>query len=81
MNRGVLSVLDGTYIKVKVPKIDMPKYRIRKEEVTTNVLWVCDRDMRFIYVLPGWEGSAADRRVLRDAVNRLDGLRVPVGMS
>jgi hypothetical protein len=35
--------------------------------------------MQFIYVLPGWEGSAHDGRVLRDAISRPDGLRVPQG--
>ncbi|KAL0291733.1 UNVERIFIED_CONTAM: hypothetical protein Sradi_7015300 [Sesamum radiatum] len=35
--------------------------------------------MRFIYVLCGWEGSAADSRVLRDAINRPNGLRIPRG--
>ena len=35
--------------------------------------------MKFIYVLPGWEGSAADGRVLRDALRRENGLRVPNG--
>jgi hypothetical protein len=33
--------------------------------------------MKFIYVLPGWEGSAADSRVLRDALNRPSCLEVP----
>ncbi|KAL0311986.1 UNVERIFIED_CONTAM: hypothetical protein Sradi_5597900 [Sesamum radiatum] len=33
----------------------------------------------FTYVLSGWEGSAADGRVLRDAVNRPTGLKVPTG--
>ena len=36
--------------------------------------------MQFIYVLPRWEGSAADGRVLRDAIRRTNGLRVPNGM-
>jgi hypothetical protein len=35
--------------------------------------------MQFIYVLVGWEGFAADGRVLRDAINRRNGLRVPHG--
>ncbi|XP_057415350.1 protein ALP1-like [Lotus japonicus] len=35
--------------------------------------------MQFIYVLPGWEGSASDARVLRDAINRRNGLKVPTG--
>ncbi|KAF5934076.1 hypothetical protein HYC85_030247 [Camellia sinensis] len=33
----------------------------------------------FIYVLLGWEGSASDSRVLRDAISRPNGLRVPTG--
>ncbi|KAL0433301.1 UNVERIFIED_CONTAM: hypothetical protein Slati_2664400 [Sesamum latifolium] len=35
--------------------------------------------MHFIYVLTGWEGSAADSRVLRDVVRREGGLRVSAG--
>ncbi|XP_031386066.1 protein ALP1-like [Punica granatum] len=35
--------------------------------------------MQFAYVLLGWEGSAADGRVLRDAISREHGLRVPTG--
>ncbi|KAK3152368.1 hypothetical protein QOZ80_2BG0157980 [Eleusine coracana subsp. coracana] len=35
--------------------------------------------MQFIYVLPGWEGSAHDGRVLRDAISRPNELRVPQG--
>ncbi|RYR12375.1 hypothetical protein Ahy_B04g069916 [Arachis hypogaea] len=34
--------------------------------------------MQFIYVLAGWEGSAADSRVLRDALFR-NGFSVPQG--
>ena len=44
----------------------MPRYRTRKGEIATNVL-------------PGWEGSAADGRVLRDAVTRRSKLKVPTG--
>lgn len=36
--------------------------------------------MQFIYVLPGWEGSASDARVLRDVVSRTNGLKVPQGI-
>ncbi|KAH6767391.1 hypothetical protein C2S52_018374 [Perilla frutescens var. hirtella] len=35
--------------------------------------------MQFVYVLPVWEGSAADFRILRDALNRANGLKVPRG--
>ncbi|XP_019190791.1 PREDICTED: uncharacterized protein LOC109185266 [Ipomoea nil] len=35
--------------------------------------------MQFVYVLPGWEGSVADSRVLRDALSRRHPLKVPNG--
>ncbi|XP_042005942.1 uncharacterized protein LOC121754691 [Salvia splendens] len=34
---------------------------------------------KFVYLLPGWEGSAGDSRVLRDAVSHAGGLKVPQG--
>ncbi|KAL0396268.1 UNVERIFIED_CONTAM: hypothetical protein Scaly_0075200 [Sesamum calycinum] len=33
--------------------------------------------MRFIYILVGWEDSVADSRVLRDAITRPIGLKIP----
>ncbi|KAM0951735.1 hypothetical protein DsansV1_C03g0028891 [Dioscorea sansibarensis] len=35
--------------------------------------------MQFIYVLSGWESSAHDGRVLRDALTKPNGLLVPNG--
>ncbi|XP_054793325.1 protein ALP1-like isoform X1 [Prosopis cineraria] len=77
--KNCLGALDGTHIKLRVPSLDKARYRNRKGEITTNVLGVCSQDGFFIYVLPGWEGSAADGRVLRDAISRRNGLRVPQG--
>ncbi|BFG30592.1 hypothetical protein CerSpe_168660 [Prunus speciosa] len=75
--KNCLGALDGTYIKVHVLDVDKPRYRTRKGDIATNVLGVCSRDMRFIFVLPGWEGSTSDSRVLRDAIYRPHGLKVP----
>ncbi|XP_057791972.1 uncharacterized protein LOC131008888 [Salvia miltiorrhiza] len=77
--KGCLGALDGTYINVMVPNADKPRYRTRKGQISTNTLAACDRNLKFTYVLPGWEGSAADSRILRDAVNRVHGLKVPKG--
>ncbi|KAJ0020049.1 hypothetical protein Pint_31390 [Pistacia integerrima] len=77
--KNCLGALDGTYIKVHMLVADIPRYRSRKSEIATNVLGVCTPDMQFIYVLAGWEGSAADGRVLRDAITRRNGLKVPQG--
>ncbi|XP_059639297.1 protein ALP1-like [Cornus florida] len=35
--------------------------------------------MQFIYILPGWEGSTADSRVLREAMDKRNGFKVPQG--
>ena len=35
--------------------------------------------MEFTYVLPGWEGSTADSRVLKDALFRTHPIRIPRG--
>ena len=61
------------------PTEQKSRYRTRKESIATNVLGVCSPNMQFIYVLPGWEGSAHDGRVLRNAISRPNGLRVPQG--
>ena len=53
----------------------------RKHTTAQNVLAAVDFDMRFTYVLVGWEGSAHDARILADALERDDGLRVPQGIS
>ena len=47
-----------------MPLEEKRRYLNCKGEIATNVLGVCSQDMQFIYVLPGWEGSAADGRVL-----------------
>ncbi|KAG8371579.1 hypothetical protein BUALT_Bualt13G0102600 [Buddleja alternifolia] len=77
--KGCLGALDGSYIDVQVLKAHKPRYRTHKGSISVNVLGVVDQDMKFVYALPGWEGSAADSRVLRDAVSRPNGLRVPTG--
>ena len=77
--QNCVGALDGTYIEVHVLANDKPQYRSRKNNVATNVLGVCAPDMQFIYVLSGWEGSATDGRVLRDALSRPNGLVVPRG--
>ncbi|XP_059281113.1 uncharacterized protein LOC132034769 [Lycium ferocissimum] len=69
-----LSRCVGWYLhSIRVRSIDKPRYRTRKGDIATNVLSVCDRNLNFTCVLPGWEGSTADGRVLRDVVVRRNG--------
>jgi hypothetical protein len=65
-----LGALDGTHISIHVPLKEQLRYRNRKGTLSQNVLAVCNFDMQFVFVLPGWEGSAHDGRVLSDAQNR-----------
>ncbi|MFQ6666700.1 hypothetical protein Gotur_032967 [Gossypium turneri] len=62
--------------RLGVPTVDKPRYRTRKGDIATNMLGVCTLNMHFVYVLPGWEGSVADGRVLRDVISRKHGLKV-----
>ncbi|RYQ96321.1 hypothetical protein Ahy_B08g092036 [Arachis hypogaea] len=40
---------------------------------------MCNREMGFVYVLSGWEGSASDSRVLQDAITHRNSLKIPHG--
>lgn len=46
-----LGTLDGTYMRVRVPLEDKPRYHKWKGVIATNVLGVCSQDMQFIYIL------------------------------
>ncbi|XP_021724886.1 uncharacterized protein LOC110692194 [Chenopodium quinoa] len=78
-NATMKGALDGTMILVNVPCEDRPKYRTRKGTLAMNVLGVCSPEMEFTYILPGWEESTHDGCILRDAISRSNGLKVPKG--
>ncbi|CAN1842256.1 hypothetical protein LINPERHAP1_LOCUS36794 [Linum perenne] len=77
--KNCLGALDGTHIKIRARIQDQPRYRNTKGEVSINILGMCNPDCQFIYCLAGWEGFVHDARVLRDAVARSSGLKVPKG--
>ena len=56
-----------------------PRFRGRKDWPTQNVFAACDFDMKFTYVLAGWEGTASDSRILKNALDRDDPLVIPQG--
>ncbi|KAI8551052.1 hypothetical protein RHMOL_Rhmol06G0154900 [Rhododendron molle] len=74
-----LGALDGTFVPILPPTELKARYRSRKGDYATNVLGVCNRNLQFIYALSSWEGSATDSRVLRNALVRPHGLRIPQG--
>ncbi|KAG8367927.1 hypothetical protein BUALT_Bualt16G0123600 [Buddleja alternifolia] len=77
--KGCLGALDGNYIPLRVAQKDKGRYRNRKGDISTNVLAVCDTNMNYIYMLCGWEGLVADSRVLKNAITRENGFRIPEG--
>lgn len=71
-----LGALDGTHIPASVPYENRVPYRNRKGFLSQNVHTAVTFNLRYCYVLPGWEGSAHDGRVLADAVQN-QGFIVP----
>jgi len=64
---GALGAVDGTHIACSPSAADREYARNRKGFLSQNCLMACSFDMRFLYVLSGWEGSAADATIFNDA--------------
>ncbi|XXG63091.1 hypothetical protein AAC387_Pa05g1353 [Persea americana] len=71
--------IDGTHIPAHISLSMQAMYRNRKGFLFQNCLMAYGFDMKFHYVLTGWEGSATDATVLWSALNRGDRLKVPDG--
>jgi hypothetical protein len=65
--RNCRGAIDGSHIDAFVPDDKAAQYRDRKGRLSQNILAACTFDMRFSYILAGWEGSATDSRVYEDA--------------
>ena len=59
--------MDGTHVPCVVDAHLQPAFHNRKGYNSQNVLAIVDFQMKFTYVVAGWEGSVHDARVLRDA--------------
>ena len=74
--------MDGTHIPVYAKRDGQNRWRNRKGYLSQNVLAVVGFDMRFHYILAGWEGSATDARVLYSALeDNLHPLEIPQGKT
>ena len=67
------------HIRVKVSNKDAPRYWGRKGYPTQNVLTAYSFDLKFMYVLPSWEGTASDSRIIKSALIRNNNLKIPLG--
>jgi len=71
-----IGAIDGTHISVRVSQTQTA-YRDRKGNLSMNVFVACDFDLKFVYALSGWEGSAHDSRLYDDALTK--GFQIPPG--
>ncbi|KAL5568532.1 hypothetical protein UlMin_025107 [Ulmus minor] len=67
--QGCVGAIDGTHVSACVGGARADKFRGRKGDTTWNVMAACDFDLKFTYMLSGWEGSAHDARVLEHAIS------------
>ena len=58
---------------------DAPRYQGRKGYTTQNVLVACSFDLKFTYVLPGWEGTTSNSRIIKSSLTINDNLKIPQG--
>ena len=63
----------------RVPRRIQQAFRGRKKEPTQNVMVAVGFNLKFSYILAGWEGSALDATVLADAIERDDGFTISQG--
>ena len=59
-----IGALNGSHIPISVLVAEQLAWQNRKGWILQNVLTVCNFNINFIYILPGWEGSAHDGQVL-----------------
>ncbi|KAL5550387.1 hypothetical protein UlMin_000563 [Ulmus minor] len=67
--RGCVGAIDGTHIPCVVDADVAAAYRNRKGFTSQNVMAVVDFEMKFTYLVAGWEGSCHDARVLNVATS------------
>jgi DDE superfamily endonuclease len=73
--------IDGTHFRVKVSSKEAPKHRGRKDIPTMNVLVACTPNLKFTYVLAGWEGTRSNSTILKNALKRKYPLKIPQGIE
>lgn len=67
-----MGALDGAHISACIPKDEQIPYRGRKLEPTINVMCCCSFDMKFTFVMAGWEGTANDSMIFLETIQNPD---------
>ncbi|EJD45179.1 transposase [Auricularia subglabra TFB-10046 SS5] len=72
-----IDAADGSHLECSPTEADYGRYLNRKGFKSINALAASNFDMRFVYILSGWEGSAADSTIFEDA--RATDFTIPPG--
>ncbi|GMN54873.1 hypothetical protein TIFTF001_023998 [Ficus carica] len=65
---GCIGAIDGTHVPCVPSQENADAWINRKGQHTQNILAACSFDMRFTYMLAGYEGSCHDARMLGEAI-------------
>ncbi|XP_047311257.1 uncharacterized protein LOC124914701 [Impatiens glandulifera] len=76
--KDCIGVIDGMHLPAHVPAKDQSRFRDKKGMISQNVLGASTLDLKFIFIYPGWEGSAPDSRILRAVLTDPDQKFPPV---
>ncbi|KAL0910311.1 hypothetical protein M5K25_021279 [Dendrobium thyrsiflorum] len=68
--KNAIGAIDGTHITAVVSNNLQNRYQNRKGFTSQKVMAAVSFDRQFVYIASGWEGSAADMRVLKWAVEQ-----------
>lgn len=74
-----IGAIDGTHVTARLSRSQSATYRVRKHYTSQNVLVVIDFNLKFTYVLVGWEGSAHDVNILSDRMSQPNDINIPDG--
>ncbi|KAK7314653.1 hypothetical protein VNO77_33180 [Canavalia gladiata] len=77
--KDCVGAIDGIYVPVTVGVDEQGPFRNKNGLLSQNILAACSFDLKFHYVLAGWEGSATDLQVFNSAITRRNRLQVPEG--
>jgi hypothetical protein len=66
--KDCVGAIDGTHIRAHVPTLGAAAWRNRKGFYSQNVFAACSFDLQFTFIHAGWQGSAHDALVLKDAL-------------
>jgi hypothetical protein len=65
--KDAIGAIDGTHIPCSPVKEEKEAFRDRNGLITQVCLMACSFDLLFFYTLGGWEGSASDSTMFREA--------------